>query len=109
MYRALKLIDKGKPPGHDDLSIDKNIFRTLALMYLESWLCCISLACPHIFTVRFIEEEFCYEQNTRQPPISLMTILAKVFDSLINSQLTELLANPPSRDCRPLLYDIPIG
>lgn len=98
--KAIKLISKGKSPGHDGLSIEHlqhagpHISRVLALFYS---LCVSHSYLPDDFmktvvvpVVKNKTGDVADKSNYR--PISLATVIAKVFDGLLNTQLNRYVA-----------------
>lgn len=94
--KTIKLISKGKSPRHDGLSIEHlhyagpHIYRTQALFY--------SLCVTHSYlTYEFMKTVVPIVKNktgnltdkTNYRAISLATIIAKVFDGLLNTKLNK--------------------
>ncbi|KAL0809192.1 hypothetical protein ABMA28_011417 [Loxostege sticticalis] len=95
--KAIKSISRGKSPGHDGLSIEHlqyagpHITRVLAMFY--------SLCVSHSYLpVDFMKTVVVpvvknktgdLTDKTNYRPISLATVIAKVFDGLLNAQLNE--------------------
>ncbi|CAG9122135.1 unnamed protein product [Plutella xylostella] len=96
---AIKSMSRGKSPGHDGLSIEHlqhagpHLPRTLAMLYnlciAHSYLPAEMLKTVVVPIVKNKTGDKCHKNNYR--PISLATIVAKVLDSLLNSELDKYL------------------
>ncbi|CAG9124587.1 unnamed protein product [Plutella xylostella] len=96
---AIKSMSRGKSPGHDGLSIEHlqhagpHLPRTLAMLYnlciAHSYLPAEMLKTVVVPIVKNKTGDKCDKNNYR--PISLATIVAKVLDSLLNSELDKYL------------------
>nr|XP_034834959.1 uncharacterized protein LOC117991470 [Maniola hyperantus] len=100
VYRSITQISRGKSPGHDGLSIEhlqhagSHICRVLAMFYS---LCVSHSYLPHnlmktviVPIVKNKTGDLADKSNYR--PISLATVMAKVFDGLLNAQLNKYVA-----------------
>ncbi|XP_045447686.1 uncharacterized protein LOC123656007 [Melitaea cinxia] len=95
IYKVIRQMDRGKSPGHDGLSIEHLqhagplIFKLLALFYslcvVHSYLLDDLMKTVVVPVVKNKTGNLADKHNYR--PISLATIMAKVFDGLLNAQL----------------------
>lgn len=99
VYEALKSISRGKSPGHDGLSIEHlqyagpHISRILAMLYTfcirHSYMPTDLMRTIVIPVVKNKTGDMSDKNNYR--PISMATIVAKVFDSVLNTKLKRYL------------------
>ncbi|CAH2104856.1 unnamed protein product [Euphydryas editha] len=97
IHRAIRQMARGKSPGHDGLSIEHlqhagpHIYKILAVFYSlcvgHSYLPDDLMKTVVVPVVKNKTGNLADENNYR--PISLATIMAKVFDGLLNAQLNK--------------------
>lgn len=103
--KAIKSISRGKSPGHDGLSIEHlqnagpHISRVLALFYT---LCVRHCYLPEDMMKTIVipvpkNKTGDLSDTNNYRPISLATVVAKVFDSVINVQLNKCVSLNPNQ------------